>query len=91
MLDGHVVRELIVDVDDESRRLAYAVIDGSRPPLRHHHASFQVFAEGSDHSLLVWVTDVLPSSLADEVRARTQKGAEEMKHALERSRCGREP
>jgi hypothetical protein len=85
MPDGHVVRELIVDVDDETRRLAYAVIEGERPPLRHHHASLQVFAEGDGHSRLVWVTDVLPNSLAGEIRARTERGAEEMKHALERT------
>jgi hypothetical protein len=47
MPDGHVVRELIVDVNDETRRLAYAVIDGARPALRHHHASLQVFAEAT--------------------------------------------
>jgi hypothetical protein len=88
MPDGHVVRELIVDVDDETRRLAYAVIDGARPPLRHHHASFQVFAEGECHSRLVWITDVLPSSLAGEIRARTVRGAEEMKNVLERAYSG---
>ena len=85
MPDGHVVRELIVDVDDETRRLAYAVIDGARPALRHHHASLQVFPEGDGHSRLVWVTDVLPSSPADEIRARTERGAAEMKNVLERS------
>jgi Polyketide cyclase / dehydrase and lipid transport len=88
MPDGHVVRELIVAVDDEARRLAYAVIDGSRPALRHHHASLQVLAEGDGHSRLVWVTDVLPSSLAGEIRARTMRGAEEMKNALERAHSG---
>jgi len=88
MPDGHVVRELIVDVDDETRRLAYAVIDGARPALRHHHASLQVFAEANGHSRLVWVTDVLPSSLAGEIRARAVRGAEDMKSVLERSHSG---
>lgn len=36
--DGHLVRELIVDVDDQARRLAYAVVEG-RMPLVHHHAT----------------------------------------------------
>jgi len=85
MPDGHVVRELIVDVDDEARRLAYAVIEGSRPPLQHHHASFQVFTEGTEHSRLVWITDVLPSSLAGLIHARTARGIEEMKQAIELS------
>jgi hypothetical protein len=81
--DGGVVRELIVDVDDEARRLAYAVVE-SRMPITHHHASFQVFAEGSDRSRLVWITDVLPHALAAEIRARVERGAEDMKQALER-------
>jgi Polyketide cyclase / dehydrase and lipid transport len=83
MPDGHVVRELIVAVDDEQRRLAYAVIEGSRPPLRHHHASMQVFPEGTAKSRLVWITDFLPSSQADLIRARTSRGVEEMKQTLE--------
>jgi len=83
LADGAVVRELIVDVDDQARRLAYAVVDGTRLPLTHHHASFQVFAEGSDRSRLVWITDFLPGTLAPQVRARIERGAAEMKRALE--------
>lgn len=83
MPDGHVVQELIVAVDEDARRLAYAVVKGSRPPLRHHHASFQVFPEGAACSRLVWITDILPSSHADVVQARTMRGLEEMKQTLE--------
>src|SRR5207237_1326929 len=42
--NGLVARELIVDVDDEARRLAWAVV-GS-PRLTHHNASLQVFDDG---------------------------------------------
>ncbi len=80
--NGAVVRELIVAVDDESRRLAYAVV-GGRMPLLHHHASFQVFADGAGRSRLVWITDVLPHALAGEVRLRVERGAGIMKQALE--------
>ena len=38
--DGTVVRERIVDVDDRTRRVAYAAV-GWR--ATHHHASMQVF------------------------------------------------
>lgn len=41
---GRVVRELIVVVDEDARRMAYAVIEGPMP-LTHHHASFQVFPD----------------------------------------------
>jgi carbon monoxide dehydrogenase subunit G len=80
---GGVVRELIVGIDDASRRLAYAVVGGSRMALTHHHASFQVVADGSERSRLVWITDVLPHALADEVRERMVRGAEEMRRTLE--------
>jgi hypothetical protein len=80
---GGVVRELIVDIDDEARRLAYAVVGGTRQPLTHHHATFQVFAEGDGRSRLVWITDFLPHTLAADIRARIERGAEEMKRTLE--------
>ncbi|MFJ2032510.1 SRPBCC family protein [Streptosporangium sp. NPDC087985] len=81
--NGRVIRELIIDVDDTTRRLAYAVVEGAQPSLTHHHASFQVFPEGSDRSRLVWITDLLPNALATEVRARIERGAEDMKRTLE--------
>ena len=68
--------------DDAARRLAYAVVEG-RMPLVHHHASFQVFAEGEGRSRLVWITDVLPHALAAEIRLRVERGAVVMKQTLE--------
>ena len=84
MPDGHRVEELILDVDDDARRLAYCVISGSRPPLRHHSASFQVIPVGDRQTRLVWVTDFLPHDVTGLIRARMERGAAEMKHALER-------
>ena len=80
---GGVVREWIVDIDDDTRRLAYAVIGGARQPITHHHASFQVFDEGPTASRLVWITDVLPHTVAPDVRARVERGAQDMKQTLE--------
>jgi uncharacterized protein YndB with AHSA1/START domain len=86
--DGHVVRELILAVDDDTRRLAYAVVDGARPPAEYHHATFEVRSEGTREdgaasSRLIWTTDVLPHTLADVIRIRMERGAEEMKQAIE--------
>ena len=83
---GGLVRELIVAVDDGSRRMAYAVVE-SRQPITHHHASFQVFPEGLQRCRLVWITDLLPDSLAEEVRARMERGAQVMKETLESRRA----
>jgi len=82
MPGGVEVRELIVAVDHEHRRLAYSVQGGQRMELTHHHASFQVF----DHDAgarLVWITDVLPHDRAGGVRARVERGIAEMKAVLE--------
>ncbi|MFF5207653.1 SRPBCC family protein [Streptosporangium sp. NPDC000396] len=81
--DGHVIRELIVAIDDDARRLAYSVVEGARPPVEHHHASFEVRPEGDLASRLIWTTDVLPHPLAAEIRIRVERGAAEMKQAIE--------
>jgi carbon monoxide dehydrogenase subunit G len=82
MPDGAEVRELIVAIDHQTRRMAYAVQGGQRVAITHHHASFQVFDEG-DASRLVWITDVLPHTLEAEVRARAERAAVEMKEVIE--------
>ncbi|MFC4070040.1 SRPBCC family protein [Actinoplanes subglobosus] len=82
MPDGWEVRELIVAVDHDQRRLAYAVVEGQRLPLTYHHASFQVFPEPGG-SRLVWTTDVLPHPMAAAVEARVSRGIEEIKQVLE--------
>src|SRR5262249_17505346 len=53
--NGMVVRELIVDCDDASRRLAWSARGGR---LSHHNASAQVFAEGASRCRLVWIADL---------------------------------
>ncbi len=78
--NGLVARELIVTVDDEMRRFAYASIGGR---AKHHNASMQVFAEGEVRTRLVWVTDVLPHEVAAPVGALVEQGAALMKRTLE--------
>ena len=77
---GAVVRELLVDLDDETRRFAYAVVDGL-PGATHHHASMQVFAEGTG-TRLVWITDVLPDALAEPIAELVDLGASAMRRTL---------
>lgn len=59
---GGELREQIIAIDDEHRRVAYTITDGPAP-LTHHHASMQVVAEG-DGAKLVWVTDFQPEEAA---------------------------
>ncbi len=81
---GIVVRELIVAIDDQVRRLAYAVVEGSKRTT-YHHASMQVFADGEDGSRLVWITDFLPHEQAPSITMIVERGAEVMKQTLESS------
>jgi len=79
--NGLVVRELIVDIDEERRRLAYAAVNDM---FKHHNASMQVVADGQDHCRLLWITDLLPDEAAGGVRRIIDEGATIMKRTLER-------
>jgi carbon monoxide dehydrogenase subunit G len=79
--NGLVVRELIVDLDDQARRLVWSARGGR---LTHHNASAQVFAEGEGRSRLVWIADLLPDDAAADVRAMMEQGVAAMKKKLER-------
>lgn len=88
MPDGSEIHELIVSVDHHDRRLAYAVVQGQKLPITYHHATFQVLVDG-ERSRLVWLTDVLPHSMAAAVQARTERGIIEIKEALESAEAGK--
>jgi len=79
--NGSVARELIVDLDDEARRLAWATV-GTR--MTHYNASFQVFAENG-RTRAVWIADLLPHELAPAVTAMIEQGLAVMKRTMEAS------
>ena len=78
--NGLVVRELIVDVDDGARRLVWSATGGT---LTHHNASLQIFAEGANHSRLVWIADLMPNDRAPLIQGMIQQGTLAMKRTLE--------
>ena len=84
--NGMVARELIVDIDDEARRLAWSVVGGR---MTHHNASLQVFADGAAGSRAVWIADLLPNELGPQIRAMIKQGMGVMKQTLERSSAHR--
>ena len=77
--NGMVVKELIVDLDDEARRLVWSAVGGR---LSHHNASAQVFADGETGSRLVWTADLLPDELAGDIRTMIDHGAAAMQKAF---------
>jgi carbon monoxide dehydrogenase subunit G len=80
--DGRVAREVLVDLDDVSRRLVYAE-PGGRFITRS--ASLQVFGDGDGRSRVVWINDLLPNDLAGLIRENMHKAANVMKQTLESS------
>jgi len=61
-VNGSVARELVVDIDHDARRLAYAVVD-SAIGLTHHHSTMQV-EDRAGGARLVWTVDALPHTAA---------------------------
>jgi hypothetical protein len=80
--NGVVVREVIVDVDDERRRIAYSAVE-SPLGLTHHNASFEVQAGPDGRTLLVWVTDLLPDEAAPAVEGMMDQGVIAMRRTLD--------
>ena len=79
--NGLEARELIVDVDDAARRLAWAIVGGR---MSHHNASMQIFAEGAGQTRAVWIADLLPNELAPAIAGMIEQGLAAMKKTLER-------
>jgi len=78
--NGHVARERLVTLDDDARRIVYAIPDGR---ASHYSPAVQVFADGPSKSHLVWTIDFLPDELAPGLAAMVDHALPFMKKALE--------
>jgi hypothetical protein len=67
-----VAREVLVDCDDDRRRLAYAI---ASERLTQHSASVQIIADGEDRCRMLWTTDVLPHEIAPYISSQMDQGA----------------
>jgi uncharacterized protein YndB with AHSA1/START domain len=82
--NGAVVREVVIDSDDEQRRLVWSVVDG---PYTHHNGVAQVFAEG-EGSRFVWTADLLPNEAAAPTGEMMEQGIEVLKKTQEAAASG---
>ncbi len=78
--NGTVLRERLVDLDHETRRLVWSIVDG---PYTHHNASAQVFGEGERGARFVWIADLLPNELAGPTGEAMGQGTNVVKQTLE--------
>jgi carbon monoxide dehydrogenase subunit G len=77
--NGMVIKEPIVTIDDDDRRLVWTAQGGD---LAHYNASAQVFSEGAG-SRVVWLTDFLPPEAASFIGPMMEQGMAAMKKALD--------
>lgn len=77
--NGTVARELLVDCDDDRRRLAYAVVSER---LTQHSASIEIIPDGDKSCRMIWITDVLPHEIAPYISAQMDQGALAVQTAL---------
>jgi hypothetical protein len=82
--NGMVVRERILDVDDQRKRVSYTVLDG--PGMTFHHASMQIVAAGPGRCSFRWITDFLPEGVRDALSPLVEQGGAALKASLEKSR-----
>jgi hypothetical protein len=82
---GMTVRELLVDLDDEARRLVWSVREG---PYTHHNGAAQVFAEDNGSTRFVWTADLLPDELAGRTAEMMERGTAILKETMERQVAG---
>ena len=78
--NGIVVRELLVDLDDDARRLVWSVREG---PYTHHNGVAQVFENGSGATRFVWSADLLPHEAAERTSQMMDRGLAALKEKLE--------
>ena len=79
--NGTIARELLVDCDDSSQRLVYAVISER---VKHYNASVQVTADGEARSRLIWIVDLLPNEIAPYIGGQMEQAVLAMTKALAR-------
>ncbi len=78
-VDGSVVREDIVAVDDAARRVAWAIVGQQ---FRHYNGAAQIF-DHADGTRFVWTTDLLPDEFAPHVDTMMTAGIAAIKRTLE--------
>lgn len=79
--NGMVVREPIVAIDEDQRRLVWTAIV---PSVTHYNASAQVFAESDGGTKVVWIADLLPNEAAGMVGQMMDQGVIAMKTCLDK-------
>jgi Polyketide cyclase / dehydrase and lipid transport len=79
-INGMVIREPIVTIDDEARRLVWSAEGGY---ATHYNASLQVSARAEGGATVVWVADFLPDDVKPQLSRALEAGTRAMKRSLD--------
>jgi hypothetical protein len=78
--NGLVVRERMVTIDHNARRLVWSATGGM---LTHHNGSAQVLEDSDRGTRIVWMADLLPDSAAEAIDQMMSHGMTAMQAALD--------
>ena len=78
--NGLVVRERIVTIDHDARRLVWSATGGM---LTHHNGSAEVLEDADRRTRIVWTADLLPDSAAEAIDQMMSHGMIAMQAALD--------
>ena len=79
--NGMVVREPIVDINDEARRVVWSAVNEQ---LTHYNGSAQVLTSDDGQTRVVWIADFLPDEAASMIESMMEQGITVMKATLDR-------
>ncbi len=82
--NGTTVREPIVTIDDEARRLVWAA-EGGR--ATHYNASLQASPRPDGGATIVWIADFLPDAIAPQLAGMIDAGIAAIERTLEARRA----
>jgi len=78
--NGRTAREEIVTVDDERRRVVWAIVGGA---LAHYNGAAQVIPLPEGGCRFTWTSDLLPNEAAPAVQAMIEEGIATVKRTQE--------
>jgi hypothetical protein len=77
---GNVAREEIISVDPAQKRVAWAIVGQH---FHHFNGAVQIFENDKGGIRVVWITDLLPDSMAASIDTAMTNGIAAMKKTLE--------
>ena len=78
--NGRVVREPIVTIDDQARRLVWTSEGGM---AQHYNGAVQITANVDGSSTVVWLADFLPDDITAAITGAIDAGMAVMKRTLD--------